>query len=207
MSGAADPAPPGQPGRLHRLFLNLSTAMALAGGAMLLLLVGLTCASIAGRELNELFQSDLLGGTAFARWLVDEVGLGAINGDFELLEAGMAFTIFAFLPLTQITLGHANVDLFADLLPARVNRWLLFVIEILFAAVLILIAVQLWGGMESKLSSGQTTLRLQFPVWWGYALAVVPAILSAIVACYCVWARLVEARTGVPVLQDGGAEH
>lgn len=193
--------------RLHRLFLRLSQAMALAGGAMLLALVLLTCLSILGRELNEVLQSDLLGGTAAARWLVRDVGVGAIAGDFELLEAGMAFTIFAFLPLTQITAGHAVVDLFADRLPEGARRWLMALIEAVFAAVLILIAAQLWSGMVSKLASGQVTLRLQFPVWWAYALAVAPAILAAIVGVWCALMRIHEARTGANVLEAAGAEH
>lgn len=192
---------------IHRLFVRLSWAMAVAGGAMLAALVLLTCASILGREANELLQSDLLGATAVARWLIGEVGVGAIDGDFELLEAGMAFTIFAFLPLTQITAGHAVVDLVADRLPDGPRRWLLALIEIVFAAVLVLIAVQLWSGMLSKLASGQTTLRLQFPVWWGYALAVVPGVLAAVVGVWCAVVRLHEARTGATLIEAGGAEH
>ena len=192
---------------MHRFFLRVSTAMALLGGAMLAALVLLTCLSIAGRELNELLQGDALRGTAPARWLLGEVGVGAIDGDFELLEAGMAFAVFAFLPLTQITAGHAVVDVFADRLPPVLNRILLVLIEAVFAAVLVLVAVQLWGGMASKWASGQTTLRLQFPVWWAYALAVVPAILAAVVACWCVVARLREAVTGRSVIEGGGAEH
>ena len=176
---------------MHRFFVRLSQAMALAGGAMLTALVLLTCASILGREVNEVLQWDALRDTGPARWLLHEVGIGAINGDFELLESGMAFAIFAFLPLAQITAGHAVVDVFADFLPRGVNRVLSVVIEAVFAAVLVLIAVQLWSGMVSKLDSGQTTLRLQFPVWWAYALAVVPAILAAVVA------RLVRPGAGL----------
>jgi hypothetical protein len=187
---------------MHRFFLRLSTAMAMAGGLMLSALVLLTCASILGRELNELLQPFRDG--ALAGWLLDGVGVGAIDGDFELLEAGMAFTVFAFLPLTQITLGHASVDVFADMLPPGVNRWLSAAIEVVFALVLILVAVQLWSGMLSKAGSGQTTLRLQFPVWWSYALAAVPAVLSAVVAVWCAVARGIEAATGRTILVREG---
>jgi TRAP-type C4-dicarboxylate transport system permease small subunit len=119
----------------------------------------------------------------------------------------MAFTIFAFLPLTQITAGHAVVDVFADRLPEGPRRWLMAGIEVVFAAVLILIAVQLWSGMVSKLGSGQVTLRLQFPVWWAYALAMVPAALAAVVGVWCALMRIREAWTGVAFLEGGGAEH
>ena len=115
----------------------------------------------------------------------------------------MAFAIFAFLPWTQATAGHAAVDVLADRLPDRANRWIAAATEVVFAAILVLIAVQLWGGMESKWRSGQTTLRLQFPVWWSYALAAVPAVLAAAVATWCAVLRLHEARTGRAVLRPG----
>ncbi|KIT14988.1 TRAP transporter small permease [Jannaschia aquimarina] len=192
---------------MHRFFLTLARAMALAGGAMLLLLILMTCVSILGRELNEILQADGLRSSAIGRWLLDELGVGAIDGDFELLEAGMAFTIFAFLPLTQITLGHASVDVFADRLPPAWNRWFAVVIEVVFAAVLILIAWQLFLGMLSKLNSGQTTMRLEFPVWWSYLLAVPPAFQAATTAIWCAWARLVEARTGRIILTEAEGGH
>ena len=172
---------------------------------MLTILILLVCASVAGRELNEALRGGLLADTAFARWAVGELGLGAIDGDFELVEAGMAFTIFAFLPLTQITLGHATVDLFAERLPDAAKRWLAAAIEIVFAAVLILVAVQLWGGLQTQLGSGRVTLRLQFPLWWAYALAFAPALLAAAVGVWCAWVRLVEARTGRVILRREGA--
>lgn len=189
----------------HRITTALARWMALAGGAMLLGLVLLTCASILGRELNEALQG--LRGAAPADWLLDGVGIGSIAGDFELLEAGMAFTIFAFLPWTQITVGHAAVDVFADALPAAVNRWIAAATEVAFAAVLVLIAVQLWAGMETKAASGQTTIRLQFPVWWAYALAVAPALLAAAVGLWCAVLRVSEAVTGHVRLHGEGAEH
>ena len=190
---------------MHRTMTALATAMAWAGGLMLSALVLLTCLSILGRELNELLQGAALPGATF---LLDTVGVGAIDGDFELLEAGMAFTVFAFLPLAQLTGAHATVDVFADRLPPRADRWARAVIEAVFAAVLILIAVQLWGGLESKLRSGQTTLRLQFPVWWSYALAMAPAALAAATAAYVAALRAAEAATGRRLLPRAeGAEH
>jgi TRAP-type C4-dicarboxylate transport system permease small subunit len=185
---------------MHRAVTTLALAAAWAGGAMLLGLVLLTCASIAGRELNALLQGPLAGMPG-AGWLV-EAGLGAVDGDFELLEAGIAFAVFAFLPICQLTGSHASVDLLADRLPPRVARWLRAGTELVFAAALVLIAVQLAAGMESKLRSGQTTLRLEFPVWWGYALALGPAVLAASTAAYVAVLRLAEAATGRALLPD-----
>lgn len=191
---------------MHKAVTGLATLMAWLGGAMLTALVLLTCASILGRELNELLQP--VRDTALGGWLLDEFGLSAINGDFELLEAGMAFAIFAFLPLTQLTAGHASVDLFANLLPRGVDRLLRVVIEIVFAAVLVLIAVQLWDGMSSKMRSGETTLRLQFPVWWSYALAMSACAIAAAVGVYAAGVRVVEYATGRVIMPtEGEADH
>jgi len=57
--------------------------MAILGGLVLSALILVICVSIVGRT----------------------IGIGPINGDYELVEAGIAFSIFAFLPLTQITAG------------------------------------------------------------------------------------------------------
>lgn len=135
-------------------------------------------------------------------------GIGPIDGDFELVEAGMAFAIFAFMPLCQLSGAHASVDIFTAALPVRANRILRMVIEVVFAAVLILIAWKLFEGMESKRNSGQTTLLLEFPVWWAYAFSLIAAVAAALVAVYVAGTRVVEAITGNSVLPpELEAEH
>ena len=135
-------------------------------------------------------------------------GVGPINGDFELVEAGMAFTIFAFLPLCQLNGSHASVDIFTSRLPLPVFRFLRMVIDVVFAAVLVLIAFKLFEGMESKRASGQTTLLLQFPVWWGYAVSMPGAVAAALISVYIALSRFVEVITGRLVLpSDLEAEH
>jgi len=73
------------------------------------------------------------------------------------------------------------------------------VIDVIFALVLIVITVQLTRGMVSKMTRVETTLLLQFPVWWGYALSVIAAI---IVAIYVAAIRILEAKTGAALLPD-----
>jgi len=136
------------------------------------------------------------------------LGIGPINGDFELVEAGMAFTIFAFLPLCHINGAHASVDIFTAKLPLRANRFLRMVIEVGFAAVLVVIANQLFAGMMSKQNTGETTLLLQFPVWWAYAASVVAAIVAAVVAVYTACIRSLECVTGqLRMADEMGADH
>ena len=182
---------------MHRAVTALARLMALLGGIVLCALILMVCVSILGRSLNGVLHSDWMQSVAagLAGGLLD-LGIGAVRGDFELVEAGMAFTIFAFLPLAQVTGSHASVDIFTKPLPTSVQRWLLAAIEVLFAAALIVIAVQLKAGMDSKISSGQVTFLLQFPVWWSYAASLAAAVIAALVAVWMALVRLTEAARG-----------
>ena len=186
---------------MHNIVNKLARVFAILGGLVLSALIVMTCLSIVGRSFNSALHSDFL--QSFAPGIANAliaVGVGPINGDFELVEAGMAFTIFAFLPLCQLHGAHASVDILTSKLPLRINRFLRMLIEIVFAAVLILIAVKFFGGMESKRNSGQTTFLLQYPLWWGYALSLPGAIAAAFVAVYVAFCRLIEFTTGRVVL-------
>lgn len=189
---------------MHKHMTSLARFMAVLGGIVLSLLIILTCVSIAGRLLNGFFHGDFMTGIApgFAQWMLD-LGVGPVNGDFELVESGVAFAIFAFIPLCQITSGHASVDIVANMLPASVNRFLRMVIEITFAAVLVLIAWRLYDGMMSKRSYGETTFLLQFPIWWAYAASFFGAVVSAIVGIYMACVRTLEFATGRILVWDG----
>ena len=194
---------------MHRFMLRLAQAMAIAGGLVLVALILLTCASILGREINAFLNGDLMQGLApgLAEAILS-TGVGPINGDFELVEAGIAFSIFAFIPLTQVTAGHATVDIFTAGLPEWLNRWLRMIIEIAFAAVLVLIAWRLFEGMMSKRQYGETSFLLQFPVWWAFAASFVAAAVAALCGVYMAGIRIAEAVQGRVIVADGPeAEH
>jgi TRAP-type C4-dicarboxylate transport system permease small subunit len=189
---------------MHQIMTKLARAMAIVGGFVLSLLIVLTCLSIIGRLLNGFFHSDLMESVApgFAQWMI-KIGVGPINGDFELVEAGVAFAIFAFLPLCQITAGHASVDILANSFPRGTNRFLRMVTEIAFALVLILIAWRLSEGMLSKMKNGETSFLLEFPVWWAYAASLVAALVAAAVGIYMACIRTLEFVTGRIRIWDG----
>ena len=63
------------------------------------------------------------------RWL----GFGSINGDFELVQIGVALSVFCFLPLTQARRGNIMVDTFTGWLPAGERRLLDALWDITFA--------------------------------------------------------------------------
>ncbi len=187
---------------MHNLATRAARFMAICGGLVLALLILLICISVVGRSLNGVLHGWI--GTAFpavSAWLL-QAGVGPINGDFELVEAGVAFSIFSFLPLCQISGGHASVDIFTSKLPRGVNRGLQMVIDTVFAFALIIMAYQLNKGMLSKLSYGDTTFLLQFPIWWAYAASLVGAVMAAVISVYVACVRVMELATGQDVITD-----
>jgi len=177
---------------VHALMERLARAMAILGGLVLIVLIIITCLSVFGRALNTVFHGWV--GTVLpgmSQWFL-EIGVGPILGDFEIVEAGVAFAIFASLPLCQISSSHASVDIFTSTLPVKTRRFLQMITEILFAAVLILIAWRLFEGMLSKKSYGETTFLLQFPIWWGYAASLFGAVFAAIAGIYMAGVRVFE---------------
>lgn len=178
---------------MYRFVYAVARFMAMLGGIVLSVLVLMVCLSILGRALNGLLHTMVAGGVlaGAAQWLID-AGVGPVNGDFELVEAGVAFAVFAFLPLCQVTAGHASVDVFTNWMPDGAQRVLNLLIDLLFAVVLVVIAVQLYDGMLSKMRSGQTTFLLQFPIWWAYAASLVGAAVTAAVGIFMAGLRVVE---------------
>jgi len=166
--------------RVGRAVEVFAKALAVAGGFVLLAMTAVTVASILG-----------------ARFIA--LGLGPVPGDFELVEAGTAFAVFAFLPWCQYRRGHVTVDVAVSRLGPRGHAWLSFFGNILMTAAAVLIAWRLSLGLGDKLRSGETTFILQLPIWWSYAAALVGAWAFAVVAAYTVWRSLNEAlSTGEP---------
>lgn len=193
---------------LITLCKSASRLMAMLGGIVLTALILLTCVSVLGRSGNTIFHMAWVEALApgLAKSILD-AGLGPVPGDFELVEAGMAFTIFAFLPLCQVSGAHASVDIFTASLSDRANRLLIAIWDVLFAVVLIVIAWKLYDGMTGKMRYNETTFMLQFPVWWAYAVSLAAAVVAAVVGVAVAVIRLQELVQGRVLLAVGGAEH
>ncbi len=186
---------------MHIFFDRLARTFARLGGFVLGFLVVLTCVSILGRSVNTILNGDLFQSImpGFSAALLN-TGIGPIKGDFEIVEAGMAFAIFAFLPLCQLNGAHASVDIFTSKLDLRSSRLLRAIIEVVFAAVLVIIAWQLFEGLQTKRNAGETSFYLEFPVWWAYAVSLFAAVVAAIVSIYVAVMRVLESVTGNRVL-------
>ncbi|WP_282181202.1 TRAP transporter small permease [Aliiroseovarius marinus] len=190
---------------MKRLVERIARVMAIMGGVVLTALVLLTCVSVLGRGLNTLGHSDML--TSLSQWAADALiatGVGPLNGDFELVEAGVAFSIFAFLPICQLYSSHATVDVFTNSLPPKVNKAIITFWEVVLSAIILLITWRLFVGVQSKMAYGETTFLLQFPVWWAYGLSFIASAVASLIAIYCAVARVIELVTGRHILPHAG---
>jgi TRAP-type C4-dicarboxylate transport system permease small subunit len=174
--------------KLGRGVYGLARYVAIAGGVVLTAIVIITVLSVVGR--------------AFI-W----AGLGSIRGDYELVEAGVGFAIFAFLPWTHLTRGHAVVSVFTDFLSARANAWIMVVSDALMLAIAAFIAWRHWLGTVDKFNYGETTLLLRMPLWWAYAAGMVGAAVFVIVAVYVLVRSVREALSDNPPHPTQGMVH
>ena len=112
------------------------------------------------------------------RWL----GFGSINGDFELVQVGVAVSVFCFLPLSQARRANIMVDTFTGWLPARVQRAIDAFWDVVYAGFMALMAWCLMNGARDALASGLNTAMLALPLWPVFAAAVLLLIALVVVA-------------------------
>jgi len=188
-----------------KLMTRVAQGMAIVGGVVLGLLIVMICVSVLGRGINTFFHAEFMQAMApgLSAWVLN-TGVGPVLGDFELVEAGMPFAIFAFLPLAQMTSSHATVDVFTTRFPEWVLRVMRAVTEVVFAVVLVLFAYKLYEGMLAKMRYNETTYLIQFPIWWAYAVSLFGAVVAAIVGVYSAFIRIVEMLTGRHIVEDHG---
>ncbi len=186
---------------MHQFIKGLAKTTAVLGGSVLIALILLSTLSISGRVLSDVLHSEfvtmLFGNIAQS---LRDLGIGEVRGSYELLEAGVAFAIFCFFPICQFYGAHATVDIFTARLPDRATRWLKAFWEIVLTAALLLICAQLFGGVQRYYGNGETTLFLQFPLWWSYAASFAASVVTCFVAIYCAGLRIWEAATGQALL-------
>ena len=112
------------------------------------------------------------------RWL----GFGSINGDFELVQIGVALSVFCFLPLTQARRGNIMVDTFTGWLPLRVQRAMDAFWDFVYAGFMALTAWCLMNGARDALASGLTSAMLGLNLWPVFAAAVLLILLLVVTA-------------------------
>jgi TRAP-type C4-dicarboxylate transport system permease small subunit len=163
---------------------------AYAGGIVLVALTAITVASIFGRIVVTMANaSDAPSWHAFLTPLLRAVGgaftaLGArpVPGDYELVEGGAGFAVFAFMGWAVTQRAHATVDLFAPFFANRFNRFMDLVSDLLILGVALFIGWRHWIGTLEKMANGETTFILQYPNWYSYALSMFGAVVFILAA-------------------------
>lgn len=87
-----------------------------------------------------------------------------LPGAFELTEVGLVLLIFAGLPLVSAREEHVNVPLLVERLGPRGRQVQAWLVRILGAALLALLAWRLWLRAGQLLSFGDRTTYLSIPM-------------------------------------------
>ena len=137
---------------------RVAPALGWFAAAVLMALMLLTCADVAGRYL---FNSPI--------W-----------GAFELTEMMLASLIFGALPLVSLRNEHVTVDLFDPVTP----DWLLQIQHVVACVVgfacTAYLAWRLWIRAGNLLAAGETTAQLHITIaWLAYAMAVLMGLSAA----------------------------
>ena len=161
----------------------LARTSALIGGVVLLAVMIMTVISVAGMSLNKLGR---FLKKSYDLEIAPLLAIGPIPGETELIEAGMAFIIFAFMPIVTLNRGHASVEILTNAFGATINRLIDLAADILLLLVAGYLGYRHYLGMLDKYGNGETTWILQFPLWWGYAAALSGAVVFVIICVFCV---------------------
>ena len=151
-----------------RLLDRLARLLAMLGGALAVCLALLVSTSITLRAL----------------------GLGGVRGDFEFVQMGVALIVFAFMPWSQVRRGNVMVDSFTTKLPKRFQAALDALWEVVFAAMMALIAWRLGAGAMEAARSSTTTMVLLLPIAPAIAACALLAGFTALVALAMAVVRL-----------------
>ena len=176
--------------RVERFANQLSKGLVFFGGAVLTALAFMTVLSTIGRAFVGL-----------------QIGLGPIPGDFELVEAGTAVSVFCFMSWCQLNQGHVTVDIFTNRFGQRANALLILIGNSLIFIVAFVIAWRLWMGFGEQVTwfsqpirdligfgykpfTNNTTYILGMPFWYSYLLSFIGALCFALISAFTVWRSL-----------------
>jgi TRAP-type C4-dicarboxylate transport system permease small subunit len=139
---------------------RLATLFALVAGALLLIAIGVTTASV-------------LRGAILGR---------PILGDSEIVEMALGVAVALCLPLCEMKGAHVLVDFFTQKLPARGLAGLDAAMRAVAALVVAVLAWRLAVGGYNMWDRERETMFLQLPYWWGFAGAAIGMMLWTVCA-------------------------
>ncbi len=153
--------------RVEHWLIAAGKAMAVSGGLLFVALIAMSLVSIVGRKL----------------------GLGSINGDIELMQAGTAVAATAFLPYCTLLGEHIKVDFFTENLSDRIKRPVDGVAELLLALVAGLLTWRTVLAVGVARESQEVSTLVGLPLWIPMLLLVPGLALMTLSALYRAYAH------------------
>jgi TRAP-type C4-dicarboxylate transport system permease small subunit len=158
--------------RLRGDLTGAATVFALVGGALLLVAIAVTTASV-------------VRGAILSR---------PILGDSEIVEMALGVAVALCLPLCEMKGAHVLVDFFTQKLPPRALAGLDALMRAIAAAVVAVLAWRIAVGGYNMWDRERETMFLLIPYWWGYAGAAVGAALWTVCAAFVAVESFAKAR-------------
>jgi TRAP-type C4-dicarboxylate transport system permease small subunit len=116
-------------------------------------------------------------------------------GDSEIVELLGGIAVFAFLPYCQLRGANVFVDFFTKPLPEHWKNWLDAAMNVVFAAVALVLTWRLVEGGLGAYERSKRSMFLQLPDWWGYAVGAVSMLLWIAVCLFVAWESMKHARS------------
>jgi TRAP-type C4-dicarboxylate transport system permease small subunit len=121
-----------------------------------------------------------------ARALIDK----PIPGDVELTQFGIALSISLCLPWCQLQRANIIVDFFTQRAAARAQQGLDAAGALLLAAMCALLAWRTAVGAAGVREVQESSMILELPMWWTYAMLAPGLALAGLVALWQAWQLL-----------------
>lgn len=151
------------------ILTSLINGWALIGGALLLLIVGVTAINSAGFTANAIART----------WGGSVAGLPGYEDAVQMIVGVAALAMF---PYAQLHKAHAAVDVFMQHAPDWANNLVSILSSITLAVIMIWMSYMLViGALEVRSDNVETTV-LGWPVWIFMMFSVVSCLLWAIAA-------------------------
>ncbi len=152
--------------------------------------------ALVGRVLNKLCRAFAVGSglTLIAMSLMSLTSIVGrslfskpILGDYELVQMMSAVAVTMALPFCQMIRGHIIVDFFTANAPKRFNRACDIVASLMLSVAGFVFAWRIAVGMFELRNSGDASMLLTMPIWWGYLPMVPSFFLLGCAALYTAW--------------------
>ncbi len=153
--------------KINMFFEWLAKSLAILGAIMLSLIGIMVLISIIGRALIPF-------------------GFSSIKGDFEIVEFGVAFAVFSFMPYAQLTRAHAEVSFISERFSIKINKIINLIADSLIFLIASLLTWRMNIGAIEKFYNGETSFILQIPLYLAYSLSLFALYIWVFIAGFII---------------------